>query len=257
MSEIEGEEAGARGEQPAPGAQARREHEWRLRPHSITLLRHGEPDWAPGGRTVNDPGLTDFGAAQARAAADALSKSSIDAVYVSPYRRARETAEPLARATGHEPIVFEALAEIGIAFEGLTQEQVDRTFVEASRRPLHEHWQGWPGGETFRDFHERVTTGVTELFAKHDIRPHRRHDFTVWEMPDEPLSIVIVAHGGTNAVLLTHLLDVRPVPWEWLRFESALAAYSVAQARPLGDQGCVWSLQNFNELDHLRGAGLL
>ena len=63
---------------------------------------------------------------------------------------------------------------------------------------------------------------------------------------------MIVAHGGTNAVLATHLLDVRPVPWEWLRFESQLAAYSILQARALGDERHVWSLVNFNELDHLR-----
>ena len=75
-------------------------------------------------------------------------------------------------------------------------------------------------------------------------------------MPPDPPSLVLVAHGGTNAVVLTHLLDVRPVPWEWLRFESALAAYSVVQARALGEKGHVWSLQNFNELDHLRAAGL-
>jgi hypothetical protein len=31
----------------------------------------------------------------------------------------------------------------------------------------------------------------------------------------------------------------------------------VVQARALGDQGHVWSLQNFNELDHLRSARLL
>ena len=38
--------------------------------------------------------------------------------------------------------------------------------------------------------------------------------------------------------------------------ESELAAFSVAQARPLGPNGCVWSLQNFNEVDHLAAAGL-
>jgi broad specificity phosphatase PhoE len=66
----------------------------------------------------------------------------------------------------------------------------------------------------------------------------------------------VVAHGGTNAVALAHLLDVRPVPWEWLRFESELAAYSVLQARPIGPSGHVWSLQSFNEVDHLAAAGL-
>ena len=176
---------------------------------------------------------------------------------MSPYRRSQETARPLAEVTGIEPVTVEALAEIGIDFEGLTQEEVDRTFVEAARRPLAEHWNGWPRGEGFREFHARVTGGIADVLGRHRIQPESRDDFTIWHAPEGALHVVIVAHGGTNAVLLTHLLDVRPVPWEWLRFESALAAYSVAQARPLGEQGCVWSLQNFNELDHMRAAGLL
>jgi broad specificity phosphatase PhoE len=80
--------------------------------------------------------------------------------------------------------------------------------------------------------------------------------FGVWQIPERPPRIAIVAHGGTNAVALTHLLDVRPVPWEWLRFESELAAFSVLQARAVGPDGHVWSLQNFNEVDHLRSAGV-
>ena len=243
-----------------PGAAARREAEVRGQRSlaHVTLLRHGEPDWAPaGGPTVADPGLTDFGRDQARAAARALACVHVDAIYVSPYRRAQETAAPLAEATGLAPVTVEALAEIAINFEGLTQEQVDRTFVEASRRPLAEHWDGWPGGETFTAFHRRVTGGLADVLARHAIRGGKRDRFTVWEIPEDPPSIVVVAHGGTNAVLLTHLLDLDPVPWEWLRFESALCAYSVTQARRLGAQGHVWSLQNFNELDHLRAAGLL
>ncbi len=86
--------------------------------------------------------------------------------------------------------------------------------------------------------------------------PTKEHDFTVWEQPKRPETIVIVAHGGTNSVLLTHLLDIRPVPWEWLRFESELAAYSILQARPMGQRGCLWSLIDFNEVDHLRAARL-
>ena len=68
--------------------------------------------------------------------------------------------------------------------------------------------------------------------------------------------IAIVAHGGTNSVALTHLLDIQPVPWEWIRFESELAAFSVLQARQVGPEGFVWSLQNFNEIDPLKAEGL-
>ena len=52
------------------------------------------------------------------------------------------------------------------------------------------------------------------------------------------------------------VLDVRPVPWEWMRFESELAAFSVLQARAIGPDGFAWSLQSFNEVDHLDREGL-
>ena len=240
------------------GPAALREQEARARrTTTLTLVRHGDPDWTPGGgASVDDPGLTHFGRRQAEAVAGALARTPVDFLYASPYLRARETAAPIAAATGRAARVVEGLAEVGVAVAGLSQDDVDRYFQEASRRPLHEHWQGWPGAESFHDFHARATGALVAVLAEHAIRPTREHDFTVWSAPAAPLSIVIVAHGGTNSVLLTHLLDVRPVPWEWLRFESQLAAYSVAEARPLGERGVVWSLQNFNEVDHLRAAGL-
>ena len=201
---------------------------------------------------MDDPGLTAYGREQARLAAQALCKEPVDAIYVSPYRRSQETAAPLVEALGVEPVTVEDLREVGVNVAGLSQEDVDRYFVEAARRPLAEHWDGWPDSERFTDFHERVTGALTDLLARHAVQPRREHDFTVWRVPEPGPRIVIVAHGGTNAVLATHLLDIRPVPWEWLRFESQLAAYSVLQARPLGARGHVWSLVNFNELDHLR-----
>jgi probable phosphoglycerate mutase len=224
---------------------------------TITLLRHGEPDWTPdGGASVADPGLTEYGDAQARTVASAIAAGGVDAIYVSPLRRAQETAVPLVAATGVAATTVEALAEIEVGVTGMTQEEVDRYFVEAMRRPLAEHWEGWPAGESFRDFHGRVTGGAADLLGRHGIRAEMMHDFTCWHLPPGPLSIIVVAHGGTNSVLLTHLLDVRPVPWEWMRFESELASYSVVHARPIGEGGNVWSLQNFNEIDPLRAAGL-
>jgi len=239
---------------PASRGAAKHEAELRARPHArITLIRHGEPDWTPAsGPAVIDPSLTPFGVAQAKATARRLAGTGIDAIYVSPYRRSRETAAALAESTGITPVVIDGLAEVGVAVDGLTQEEVDRYFVEGSRRPLEEHWEGWPGAETFHDFHGRVTAAVTDVLGRHGCRPMRRHDFTLWKLPETQPKIAVVAHGGTNAVVLTHLLDIRPVPWEWLRFESELAAFSVLQARRVGPDGFAWSLQNFNEIDHLR-----
>lgn len=247
-------------EQPEPGPTAAREARVRGEAHArIILLRHGEPDWSPeGGPSVPDPGLTPFGRAQARAAAERIARERIDALYVSPYRRARETAAPLAEATGLEPVTVDGLAEIEVSVEGLDQDQVDRYFVEGSQRPLPQHWDGWPGAETFNHFHARVTRAMADVLARHGIHSRREPDgqFNVWHMDAEPPHLVIVAHGGTNSVALTHLLDIRAVPWEWVRFESELCTYSVLQARPLGPEGHVWSLQDFGEFDHLVEAGL-
>ena len=244
---------------PKPGDAATREARRRGDRHArITLLRHGEPDWAPAGSSVPDPGLTAYGVAQARAAAARIAAAGVDAIYVSPYRRAQETAEPLARATGIAPVTLPGLAEIGVNVDGLSQDAVDRYFTEASQRPLADHWSGWPGAETFHEFHARVTAALEDLLARHGLSARRdpSHDFTQWDPSGQSAQIVVVAHGGTNAVALAHLLDVPPVPWEWLRFESELAAYSVAHARPIGPRGSVWSLQNFNEIDPLVEAGL-
>jgi broad specificity phosphatase PhoE len=247
-------------ESPPPrGATAEREASERAQPSAkIILLRHGEPQWSvDGGPAVSDPTLTAFGRWQAQASARVLAtEHQFDALYVSPHRRARETAAPLIDAVGLEPVTIDRFAEVGVAVEGFSANEADRYFVEGSRRPLQEHWDGWPGAETFHDFHARVTSAITDVLEKHACHSRREHDFTIWHLPEEKPSIAIVAHMGTNAVILTHLLDIRPVPWEWLRFETGLAAYSVLQARPIGPQGYVWSLLQFDREDHLREAGL-
>jgi broad specificity phosphatase PhoE len=249
--------AGARDDVPEPGAVSRREA--RLRTETaveVFLVRHGEPDWTPNGLSVRDAALTARGRMQAEAAAAALSRHRIDALYVSPLRRARETAEPVAKATGMAPTTLEGLAEIDIPLEGIAQPEVDAFFRRATSRRLGEHWEGWPGGESFRAFHARVSRTFATLLQRHGVVQQREDEFTVWSIPPQRRRIAIVAHGGTNAVALTHLLDLPCVPWEWSRFEMELAAWAVVHSRPLGTTGFVWSLQSFNSVDHLRAAGL-
>jgi probable phosphoglycerate mutase len=244
--------------EPEAGAQARRESRQRLESQvELVLLRHGEPDWSPdGGPSVADAPLSAFGRRQAEAAAAAIAAGGLDALFVSPLRRAQETAEPLAKASGLDAATLPGLAEIHVPLAGLTQSEVDTYFRQAMRRRLGELWQGWPGGEAFREFHSRVSGTLAELLARHEIAPESEDEFTVWRLPPQRRRIAIVAHGGTNAVALTRLLDLAAVPWEWNRFEMELAAYAVVQARAVGMTGFVWCLQNFNEVDHLRAAGL-
>jgi broad specificity phosphatase PhoE len=75
----------------------------------MILLRHGQSEFNrlftetrrdPG---IVDPKLTDLGAAQARAAAEALREEKITRIICSPYTRALQTAEPIAAALGLKP----------------------------------------------------------------------------------------------------------------------------------------------------------
>src|SRR5215218_2798151 len=75
----------------------------------VLLLRHAEtsaPDRFHGAES--DIGLGPTGQLQAEAAAQALRALRPDALYCSAMRRARETAEPIARACGLVPQVVAA-----------------------------------------------------------------------------------------------------------------------------------------------------
>lgn len=76
----------------------------------LYLVRHGEPSgtWTD----ARDPGLTDLGHEQARAAADRLRLVQPKQIVSSPLRRALETAAPLAEELSMQPILAEAVAEI-------------------------------------------------------------------------------------------------------------------------------------------------
>src|SRR5262245_674920 len=78
----------------------------------VLLLRHAET--AEPGRfhgAESDVGLGAWGHRQAELVAAELARLNPSALYCSAMRRARETAEPIARAGGLEPQVIESLHE--------------------------------------------------------------------------------------------------------------------------------------------------
>ena len=76
----------------------------------VVLVRHGQPDGTWG--QDPDPGLDEVGHAQARAVAELLAPLGPLPVLVSPLRRTRETAAPLAALWGVEPVVERGVGEL-------------------------------------------------------------------------------------------------------------------------------------------------
>lgn len=76
---------------------------------TIYMIRHGQ---AAAGVENLDPGLSEPGHEQARVTAAALKDLHAGAVIVSPLRRTRETADPIAVLLGLEPQIRDEVAEV-------------------------------------------------------------------------------------------------------------------------------------------------
>jgi broad specificity phosphatase PhoE len=218
----------------------------------IVLIRPAQPDWEPDGRADDDPGLTPLGHEQAKRTAEWLSDQRFDAFYASPLRRVEETAQPIADALGMQPEVHSWLRELTLpSMEGLTADQVEHFFREANARHIDAWWDGMPGGESFRHFYERVSAGIEGLLqGDHRLGVHEVSGHRLWHVPEAMERVLIVAHEGTNAVLLSHLLGIEPVPFAWVRFSSAWSGISVVHTLQVAG-GSVFGIESFNRTAHL------
>ena len=149
---------------------------------TILLARHGESDWNRDRRWQGhaDRPLTDLGREQARALADRLAATELDAVYSSDLERARETAAIVAEP--HQLPVKELsdLREVDVgSWSGLTRAEAEERYPDAFRR-WTEGEEGWDDGETYEELSERVVGAVLAIAARH------------------PLDrVLLVAHGGS------------------------------------------------------------
>lgn len=162
-------------------------------PTRILLLRHAmtaAPDRFHGAES--DIGLGPEGHQQARAAADALAQLRPDAVYSSGMRRARETAEPIARlcgvALGILPDLHErrmgSMSNATIAEVRTEVDQFIRRWGEGDLDAAH------PGGESYREMLDRVLPPFLSLADRHCGE-----------------TIVVVLHGVVIRVLITSLME--------------------------------------------------
>ncbi len=219
----------------------------------LWLVRHAQPEWEPNGRAVDEPALSELGRAQADALAEALESELFDSFLVSPLARAQDTAAPLAAHLSVEPRTLHWLAELRLpSLEGRTPDEVEAFFRESRARDLEKQWDGiGTGGESFRHFYERVSAGVESLLTReHRAELHENCGYRIWQEGELEQRVLVVAHSGTNAVILSHLLGVDPVPWAFLRFESAHTGIARIRTVPVAT-GVVWRLEDFNRLTHL------
>lgn len=219
----------------------------------LFLIRHGQPDWAPDQIARNNPGLTELGHEQAaRVAHRLVGVEGVDEVWASPMLRALETSQPISTELGMKKELYDWLIEIQNPpeWEGEPVDVIERAFEKANFRSMDEMWDGLPTGESFRDFHQRVVTGLVDTLEAHGIHPASPGDRHLWKVDDPGKRVVIVAHAGTNALVLGHLLGLEPVPWEWDRFQQPHTGVSRVTTFRVST-GWAFSLRQLGDITHL------
>jgi len=160
----------------------------------LLLARHGETTWNAErrfqGRT--DVALSPRGRAQAEALGGALRGHRIAAAYVSPFRRARETAEVALAGTGVPVTPVEELRELSLGeWEGCTVDEVRAREGDPYRAwLLAPHDCPPPGGEPLDAVSARVRAAIDHISALH---------------PNGD-DVLVVAHGGVISVYACALL---------------------------------------------------
>lgn len=194
----------------------------------LLLIRHALPVRIEGEEgTAADPELADLGHEQSRALADYLAGEHIDVLYVSPLRRARQTAEPVAARLGLDVIVDEELAEFDrhshfyIPIEELKQEKDERwdDLVEG-------RW-GVDGEVDPATFKAVVVAAVERVIKAHPGK-----------------AVAIVCHGGVINAYFAHVLDLE-FP---MFFEPAYTSISRVLASSAGQR----QVKSINEHAHVR-----
>jgi ribonuclease H / adenosylcobalamin/alpha-ribazole phosphatase len=139
-------------------------------PVTTVLLRHGETALS-GGRRFSGRGdipLTETGERQAAAAASRLAERKIDAIVTSPLRRARQTAEAVAAATGVAVEVDEGLMELDFGdWEGLSFGEARARWPAELTAWLADPAVAPPGGESFDQAAARVGPALDRVVAAH------------------------------------------------------------------------------------------
>ena len=193
----------------------------------IVFVRHGLPLRIELETGIADPELAAEGHEQAAKMAAYLGVEDVEAVYVSPLRRALETASPLCKVLGLEAVVSEGVAE----FDRNSREYVPVEELRATNDPrweklLRGEWDGVDEDPSL--FKARVVETVEDMIARH---PGGR--------------VVVVCHGGVINQYLAHVLGIEThVGFFYPKYTSI---HRVMAARS-GER----SIVSINEASHLR-----
>jgi 2,3-bisphosphoglycerate-dependent phosphoglycerate mutase len=186
----------------------------------LLLIRHALPVRIDEGTVEGpaDPELAPRGREQAEALAEWLVGEHIDALWCSPMRRARETAEPIIERLGLEPVIDAGLYEYD-------KDSLSYIPIEELKAMGDPRWLQVP--EQPEHFRATVVEAIEKIIALH--RGER---------------VAVVCHGGVVNAYASHVLRLR----DPLFFLPTYVSISRIVASSRGPR----SITSLNEHGHVR-----
>lgn len=167
----------------------------------LYVVRHGETQANAEGRYQGslDIDLNERGVLQARELREKL-PAQIDAVIVSPLRRAQQTAAIVFTDDGLQLHTRDAFRERGVGvFEGLTQVEAAQRYPDLWAQNITRQWERAPtDGESIAQFVERIRGGLNQLLVNHGQQV-----------------VVLVAHGVVAKAIRALVRDDFSDFFEW------------------------------------------
>ena len=165
-------------------------------PTTVYLVRHGSVIGAETRRFIGhlDVPLSPLGERQMARLASRLRELRIDAVYASDLLRTRQSAKILASPHGLTPVAVPALREFAMGrWEGLTAEQIRELDAVAFATWMADvAGYRFPDGESLDQLTGRAWPAFERIVTAH-----------------ADGSVAVVAHGGTNRMILCRALGLR------------------------------------------------
>lgn len=195
----------------------------------LIFVRHGRPQQVQNSDgTPADPPLAEIGREQALAVASWLGEETIDHIYTSPMRRARETSQPLEKRLGLTAIVRDDISE----FDKDSSSYVPMEVLKETNRKA---WERMASGamstspETLSSWYTNTVTQLEEIVQVHGGQ-----------------RVAVVCHGGVINAYLARCLefDVQ----DFMKFDVDYTSVTRVLASGTGHR----SVKSINETAHFR-----